>query len=149
MKPLLKNIINSDNGVTLAETAVAILIMTILIIGGLQFVSVGREQMTVEKYQRIALIIAESRLETVRKYSWEILSDSLSESNTSIMLKDVLGTRTTVVTDIDDDFDGTGGSDLDANTVDYKHIEVTVAWALTQSLSLETDISEYFYDMAQ
>ncbi len=123
--------------------------MTILVIGGLQFVSVGREQLTAEKYQRIALIIAESRLETARKYSWEILSDSLSESNTSISLKDVPGTRTTVVTDIDDDFDGTGGSDSDANTVDYKHIEVTVTWASTQSLSLETDISEYFYDMAQ
>ena len=149
MKLLLNNIIKNDSGVTLAETAVAILIMTILIIGGLQFVSVGRERLTAEKYQRVALIIAESRLETARKYSWEILSDSLSESNTIISLKDVPGTRTTVVTDIDDDFDGTDGSDLDANTVDYKHVEVTIAWASTQSLSLETYISEYFYDVAQ
>lgn len=149
MKSLLKNIIENDSGVTLAETAVAILIMTILIIGGLQFVSVGREWLTAEKYHRIALILAESRLEAARKYSWEILSDSLSESNTSISLKDVPGTRTTVITDIDDDFDGTGGSDIDANTVDYKHVEVTVTWASTQSLSLETYISEYFYDMAQ
>ena len=147
MRSLIKNSIRDERGITLVETAVTIVIMTILFIGGMQFVSVGREQLTAEKFQRIALVLAESRLEAARLYSWNSLPDSLSESGTAIMLKDVSATRTTLVTDIDDDYDGTGDSDLDSNTVDYRQITVTVAWGNSQSLSLETYLSEYFYDV--
>jgi Tfp pilus assembly protein PilX len=147
MKSSMSQIIHDESGVTLAETAVAILIMTILFIGGMQFVSVGRERLAAEKYHRIALTQAESRLEAARLYSWETLADSLAESNSSVTLNNISATRTTVVTDIDDDYDGTGAADLDSNTVDYKHITVTITWASNQSLSLETYLSEYFYDV--
>jgi len=60
----------SENGSTLAEVCIAIVVMTIVVIGGFQFVSVGRERLAVEKYYRLALMEAASRLESARKYSY-------------------------------------------------------------------------------
>lgn len=145
MNSSIFQIIHDESGVTLVEVLIAIVIMTILLVGGLQFVSVGREAVTVERYYRIARMIAESRLEDARRYAYHSLATSLSETNTPVTLGNVSGTRTTVVADIDDPFDGSGAGDADSNSVDYKKITVTVNWASKHSLSLETYVSRYYY----
>ena len=138
----------SENGSTLAEVCIAIVVMTIVVIGGFQLVSVGRERLAVEKYYRLALMEAASRLESARKYSYDALSDSLSETNTSITLGNITAKRTTIVSSIDDNFDGTGASDADANPADYKKIRVTVSWPPDHSVSLENYQSEYYYEIS-
>lgn len=145
MKSRISQIIHDESGTTLVEVLIAIVIMTILLVGGLQFVTVGREAVTVERYHRLALLIAESRLEDARQYAYSSLATSLAETNTPVTLGNIAGTRTTVVEHIDDDFDGTGGGDADGNTVDYKKITVTVNWASRHSVSLETYVSEHYY----
>ena len=138
----------SEGGSTLAEVCIAIVVMTIVVIGGFQFVSVGRERLALEKYYRLALMEAASRLESARKYSYDALSDRLSETNTSITLGNITAKRTTIVSSIDDNFDGTGASDADTNPTDYKKIRVTVSWPPDHSVSLENYQSEYYYEIS-
>ncbi|MCG2715027.1 MAG: hypothetical protein L6422_01860 [Candidatus Marinimicrobia bacterium] len=138
----IKNILSGESGTTLVELMVAVVISAIIMIGGLQFFYGGKLFLNHGKDRRIALAIAEQRMETVLRYSYNQLADSLSEAGTVIGGK---WTRCTTVSGIDDDIDGLGADDSDVNTDDYRKIVVTVDWgeSSNKSVSIKNYISEY------
>ncbi len=124
------------------ELMVAIIITTIIMIGGLQFFYGGKLFLNHGKSRRIALAIAEQRMETVLRYSYNQMADSLSEVSTVI---DGNWTRSTIFSGVDDSTDGLGASDSDGNTDDYREITVAVNWgeSSNKSISIKNYISEY------
>ena len=138
----IEKYLSDESGSTLVELMVAIVISTIIMVGGLQFFYGGKLFLNHGKSRRIALAIAEQRIETVLRYPYNQMADSLSEVNTAI---DGKWTRTTTVTGIDDETDGLGAGDSDGNTDDYREITITVDWgeSSNKSISLINYISEY------
>ncbi len=141
-----QSFLHTESGTTLVEAMVAALIITVVMIGGLQFFYGGKRFMNQEKHRRIALSLAGQRMETALRYPYSQLADSLSELNTPISIGGLNGTRTTVVNSVDDPADSLGAEDLDGNTDDYKRVTVSVRWAEqeTKTVTLETYISEYW-----
>ena len=111
-------------------------------IGGLQFFYGGKLFLNHDKSRRIALAIAEQRMETVLRYPYNHLADSLTEASTII---DGKWTRSTTISGVDDDTDGLEAGDNDGNTDDYREIEITVDWgeSSNKSISIQHFISEY------
>ncbi|MFH1252065.1 MAG: hypothetical protein V1715_13340, partial [bacterium] len=91
-----------ESGTTLVELMVAVVISAIIMIGGLQFFYGGKLFLNHGKSWRIALAIAEQRMETVLRYSYNHLADSLSEVST---LMGNNWTRSTIVSGVDDGAD--------------------------------------------
>jgi len=138
----IEKYLGSESGTTLVELMVAIVISAIIMVGGLQFFYGGKLFLNHGKSRRIALSIAEQRMETVLRYPYDQLADSLSEVSTVIGSK---WTRSTIVSGVDDDADGLGAGDSDGNTDDYREIEITVDWgeSSNKSISIQHYISEY------
>jgi len=138
----IEKYLGGESGTTLVELMVAIVISAIIMIGGLQFFYGGKLYLNHGKSRRIALAIAEQRMETVLRYPYNQVADSLSEAGTVIGGK---WTRSTLVSGVDDDTDGLEGNDDDENTDDYLEIEVTVDWgeSSNKSISIQNYISEY------
>jgi len=122
------NFLADESGTTLAENMIAMLVMTVVLLGGMQFFIGGRARLDSTAMHRLAVLAAEQRLETARRFSYAQLADSLNETDTPIFLNSRNATRTTIVTNIDDAFDGSGGGDKDANPLDYKMVTTTINW---------------------
>ena len=138
----IEKYLSDESGATLVELMVAIVITTIIMVGGLQFFYGGKLFLNHGKDQRIALAIAEQRMETVLCYPYNQMADSLSEVSTVIGGK---WTRGTSFSGVDDETDGLGAGDSDGNTNDYREIAVTVDWgeSSNKSISIQNYISEY------
>ena len=138
----IEKYLGDESGTTFVEVMVAIVISAIIMVGGLQFFYGGKLFLNHGKDRRIALAIAEQRMETVLRYPYDQLADSLAEAGTVIGGK---WTRSTTVTDVDDDTDGLGAGDSDGNINDYLEIAVTVDWgeSSNKSISIKNYISEY------
>ena len=138
----IEKYLGGESGTTLVELMVAIVISAIIMIGGLQFFYGGKLFLNHGKSRRIALAIAEQRMETVLCYPYNQMADSLAEVSTVIGGK---WTRSTTVTGVDDETDGLGAGDNDGNTDDYRKIEITVDWgeSSNKSISIKNYISEY------
>ena len=138
----IKKILNSESGTTLVELMVAIAITTIIMIGGLQLFYGGKLFLNHGKNRRIALSIADQRMETVLRYPYNQMADSLTEAST---IMDGKWTRSTIVSYVDDDTDGLGAGDSDGATDDYLEIEITVDWgeSSNKNISLINYISDY------
>jgi len=138
----IEKYLGGESGTTLVELMVAIVITTIIMIGGLQFFYGGKLFFNHGKDRRIALAIAEQRMETVLRYPYNQMADSLAETGTVI---DGKWTRSTTVSGVDDGADGLGAGDSDGVTDDYREIEITVDWgeSSNKSISLINYISEY------
>jgi len=138
----IKRCFKDETGSTLVEVMIAILITSIVFIGGSQFFYGGKLFLNHGKDRRIALAIAEQRIETVLRYPYYQLADSLAEAGTVI---DGKWTRTTTCSGVDDETDGLGAGDSDGNTDDYLEIVVMVNWGETsgKSILLNYFTSEY------
>jgi len=92
-----------------------------------------------EAHRRAALGLIHARMEALIRAPYDSIL-SLTENN--LPLDDIVCTRHTTVTHVDDPQDGTGGADAD--TVDYKEITVAVSWSQggrTNNLSAETVVA--------
>ncbi|MFH1252319.1 MAG: prepilin-type N-terminal cleavage/methylation domain-containing protein [bacterium] len=138
----IEKYLSGESGTTLVELMVAIVISAIIMIGGLQFFYGGKLFLNHGKDRRIALAIAEQRMETVLRYPYNQVADSLSEAGMVIGGK---WTKTTTVSGVDDDTDGLGIGDSDGNINDYLEIAVTVDWgeSSSKSILIKNYISEY------
>jgi len=124
---------------TLIEVLVSVVMLTIVILGGLQFYVAGSARVDRGVHQRAAFGLAHARLEDVIRAPYDSVT-SLSEIDLS--LGDIVCTRTTAVTYVDDPQDGTGAADTDSN--DYKQVVVTVSWAeggSSRSFTMDTMIA--------
>ena len=142
-----KFILNED-GTTIIEVMIAIVIATIVMLGGLNYFYSGEYFINHMKNKRIALVIVENRLELANKFPYSALADSLNENNTQVSIGNISGLRTTTVNDIDDETDGLGANDSDNNTDDYKKIIVSLQWSekSTYTITLSSYISEDYHD---
>ncbi|MBA2124528.1 hypothetical protein B9J78_06330 [bacterium Unc6] len=102
---------------TLIEVMLSILILAIVIIGGAFFFIHGPSQIRVSKRERLALELAEEKIEVSRVRGF---SGLVNESESGLALgRGFTATRLTVVAGIDEDRDG---------IIDYKNVTVTVSW---------------------
>jgi len=128
-----------QRGMTITEVLVSITILTIVMLGGLQFFVAGAARVDREAHRRAALGMISTRMEEVIRAPYDSIL-SVTESNLS--MDDIVCTRTTDVTYVDDPQDGVGGADTDS--LDYKQVIVTVSWSTggqSNSLSAETMVS--------
>ncbi len=83
-------------------------------------------------------------METLRALDFSAVTSGSNETDTPITLGASSGLRSTTITSVDDAADGLGGSDADADTVDYKTILVTVSWTSgnQQQIAFSTIVSK-------
>lgn len=121
--------LNEKKGVTLVEVMVAILVFTIVMLGGLAFFFYGRMHISHSNHQRMALGLTKEQVEILKATPYDELP---AVDNENITLGGVDYSRNTVVTD------GTGGGI-------YREVTVTTSWeekGNTVSVQLVTVIAE-------
>lgn len=147
MKSFITRWLKNESGVTLLETLLAMVLLSVIVLGGFQFFAGGRGAIDAETIRRLAIIQAEKRLELANQYDYASLEAGLNESETPLSLSRIIGSRTTVVTSIDDPIDGLATADADTDSVDYKQIVTTIRWSdnSTYQVSLSTYISADYH----
>lgn len=116
----------SAAAVTLIEVMVAVLIATIVIIGGSLLFVTGRSQINQQKHHRAAIQLAAQKLEELKADNYDDIVEGDTEE--SLSLEDLSYSRSTHTED--------AGS--------YKEVTVTVSWGLTgneHNVSLVTSIA--------
>ena len=117
-----------ETGTSIIEVMVATVVFMIIMVGGLNYYVQPQIIIVREKIRRFAASAVQRRMETLRTLDFSQVTADSNETNTSITLGAISGLRSTTVTSVDDAVDGLGGSDADADTVEYKTILVTVSW---------------------
>ncbi len=133
-------LLSSEGGVTLVEVLVSIVILSIVMLGGLQFFVVGAARVNREAHRRAAVGLARGRMEELVREPYDSV---VSGSETGLSLDDIVCSRVTRVRYVDDPGDGLGADDSD-DSLDYKEVTVVVLWtegSRTDSLSMETVIA--------
>jgi type II secretory pathway pseudopilin PulG len=97
-------------GTSLVEVMVAVLILTIVVVGGSFFFVASTGQINLREEYRAASRLAEQKLEELKAGSYDVIA--IGETKESISMDDLSYSRSTVATDI--------GS--------YKQVQVTVNW---------------------
>ena len=116
----------SAAAVTLIEVMVAVLIVTIVIIGGSLLFVTGRSQINQQKQYRAATYLAAQKLEELKAGNYGAIT--VGDTEESLSLEDLSYSRSTHTED--------AGS--------YKEVTVTVSWGLTgneHNVSLVTSIA--------
>jgi hypothetical protein len=127
---------------------VAIVVFMVIMLGGLNYFTIPHASLAREKMRRIATAAAEQRMETLMLLDYTDISADSNETNTPVVLEGRTGYRSTTVASVDDALDGTGGSDADGDTVDYKTISIDVSWSdgNSQNVTLTTKVSDFGSD---
>lgn len=138
------SLLNQD-GSSVVEVMVAIVVFMVIMLGGLNYFTLPQVHSARQKMKRLAVSAAKERLETILALGFTGVKTDSNETNTSVTLAGITGNRNTTITYVDDSADGTGGSDADSDTVDYKGITVNITWnnGTSQSVSLTTHVSAY------
>ncbi len=109
-----------NNGFSLIEIIVSVLIFTIGILGGLAYFFYSQTNLNLERHRRTAIELAQSRIEFLKTVSYSNLNN-YNENGTNITIDEISGKRMTIIEDIDDP------DDADTNP-DYKKITVKITW---------------------
>lgn len=134
-----------QDGMTLVEVVVAILIFLIIMLGGMNYFILPQSNIIKEKKKRLAIFAAHQKLEELTAKSYDELTVALNEKGKSIKIGSYAAKRKTTIAYIDDAADGKGFKDKDKNIVDYKYITVEI-YSYDQnnnSISLSTIVSKY------
>jgi Tfp pilus assembly protein PilV len=115
-------------GTTLVEVMIAMLLITTILLGGVQFFFGGRGHLQKARMRRLAAICLTERAEYLRQLGYSGVSDALNEDNVEVQFGSQRLQRSTIVQEVDDDLDGTGTDDADSNPVDYKNVKIVVGW---------------------
>ena len=131
--------INKNNqGFTLIETLISILLLSIILFAGMAFYFNGDEFMTKAMHRKMAQEMANSKMEDLKRAGYANLPASgTSVVDATVKVGGLSATRTTTVTNKDDPSGG--------NPIDYKEVKVRVDWneagkvtASPQSFSITT-----------
>ena len=136
----MRTLLTSERGVTLIEVLISVFILALIAMGTTQFFVFGRTQINVQGHRRAALERAQQRLEELLASSYDSVA---AKTEHDFPLDNILCTRTTTVTAVDDSADGLGAADT-SGTEDYRNVTVTVSWTergRTDSVALETLIA--------
>ncbi|MFQ5639839.1 MAG: prepilin-type N-terminal cleavage/methylation domain-containing protein [bacterium] len=134
-----------QDGMTLVEVMIAILIFLIIMVGGMNYFIQPQVIIARQKIERLAIMAAHSRLETILALNYDDITTALNEKGVKIVLAKITGVRKTTIKYVDDPADGKGLSDKDGETIDYKTITVKIAWpgVKNRSLVLSTKVSGF------
>jgi len=102
----------AKSGITIVEVMVAIVIFTILILGGFASFFYGRSHISHSNHERMALELTKEQIEILKATPYDELPE---EDDENITLGGIQFNRNTVISD------GTGGGV-------YKEITVTTIW---------------------
>src|SRR3989344_6967994 len=123
-----------SRGVTLMDTLVGTALMLVIFMGIAAVFQLSVDVVTNNKARGSAIALANERMEYMRSFAYASLvtsggipSGSIAQSE-SVVLNGVTFTRRTIVGYVDDPKDGTGASDSNSITTDYKTGKVDVAW---------------------
>jgi len=123
----------SQRGFTLVEVMIAMLLITTILLGGVQFFFGGRTHLQQARMRRLAAICLTERAEYLRQLGYSGVSAALNEDNVAVQFGSQCLQRSTIVQEVDDSLDGTGTDDADSNPVDYKHVKIVVGWSGTSA----------------
>lgn len=137
-------------GVTLIDTVVGIALMLVVFLGIFAAFELSVDVVSNNKARSGAIALADQQMEYIRSLSYAsvgtvggVPSGTLQQSQI-ISLNGVTYTRRTIVLYEDDPKDGTGASDSNGITEDYKAAKVDVAWTTrngTRHVDLVTRVS--------
>ena len=130
-----------ETGSSIIEVMVAVVVLLIIMIGGLNYFLQPQSASVRQKIKRHAISSANSRMETLLTLDFSAISSDSNETDTSVSLGSITGLRTTTVSAVDDTADGLSGSDADGDTVDYKTVFVKMTWNAGGSFT--TNKSDY------
>ena len=124
---------------------IAVVVFIIIMIGGLNYFTLPQATVAREKIKRLAFAAAQQRMETLLALDYTAITADSNETATPVTLATRTASRNTTVTEVDDAADGLGGSDADADLVDYKSITVNITWndGNNQSASITTKVSVF------
>ena len=125
---LKKNAI-SQKGSTLIEVMLAMLLITTILLGGVQFFFGGRTHLQQARMRRLAAICLTERAEYLRQLGYSGVSAALNENQVEVQYGSQSLQRSMIVQYVDDDLDGTGSDDADSNPVDYKNVKIIIGWS--------------------
>jgi len=126
----------NQSGMTLIEVVVTSGIIMILFIAIYEVFIVSIDVVTTAKARAGALAIAVERMEQIRSQSYAALgtvngipAGSVPQSE-QVSLNQTAYIRRTVIVYVDDPSDGSGASDTNGITTDYKQAKVEVVWSI-------------------
>lgn len=108
------------------EVMISVTLLGIIFLGTVQYFTVSRWEIEKGARSQMAWISISSQLERALYLGYDALLDSLPETSVPLLLNNVQGYRTTVVTAIDDTLDGVAPDDIDVP--DYLKVSVYFAW---------------------
>jgi prepilin-type N-terminal cleavage/methylation domain-containing protein len=120
--------ISYERGFTLVELLLAIVLLAILTIGGLNFFVYGRSDINREGHRRVALELASQKFEELKADGYALV---ISEDESNLSLDNISCLRTTSVTEIE--------------IGELKEVTVTVSWdekGVTNNVELTTLIAK-------
>ena len=132
--------LKSERGFTLIEVLITAVMLTIVILGSVGVYTYGISRVNREAHRRVALELAHQRVEELFASAF----DSVQTGVDSLLVDNVNYARLITAKAVDDSADGLGAADIDADTTDYKRVEVAVKWferGDTNSVQLTTLIT--------
>jgi len=128
---------------TLVEVMIAVLIFTVVMLGGMNYFALPKSAIVRQKVKRLAISAAHDHLDSLASLDYDRITRALNERGRKISLGKLAATRTTIITLVDDRADGLGANDADGDRVDYKIFTVRIRWGRSRSLALSSAKSKY------
>ncbi len=127
----------NNHGFTLVEVLVSATLLSIIVLGTVQYFTLSRWQVEKGIRKQLAWANMASQMERAIDLGYESLQDSLPETSVPLTLSGIQGYRTIIITSIDDSADGLAPTDT--SIPDYLDVTVKFAWFtpdnVTDSLS--------------
>ena len=132
----------NNRGYTLTEAMVSLTLLTIIVLGALQYSSMNRWDAEAEIRTQLAWGNMAKRMALAVDFDYNAILDSLPETSVPLLLKGIQGYRSTIVSLVDDPLDGV--APMDKTLPDYLKVTVTFAWFTPDNVtdSLSCYISE-------
>lgn len=140
-----------SRGVTLIDTIVGVALMLVVFMGIAATFRLSIDVVTNNKARSGAIALADQRMEYIRSLAYTAVGtvggipNGIIPQSETTTLNGVTYTRRTIIVYADDPKDGTGVSDTNSVTADYKAVKVDVAWTSryggTRHVNLATRIS--------
>lgn len=115
------------------EILVSVTLLGIIFVGTVQYFTVSRWEIEKGIRSQMAWTSISSILERAILLDYDSLQDSLTETSVPLLLNNIQGYRTTVITPIDDSLDGL--TPVDTEIPDYLKISVYFAWFTPENIS--------------
>jgi len=138
-------------GLALVDAVIGVALFALVIMSLLGVFRFGLEVIGENKARVGALALANEQIEFARSLAYSDVGTvdgspvGLLLAEEAVVLNGITYTRATLVSYYDDPKDGTGGSDADGNTNDYKKMKISMSWALrgiSKSVFVTTSIAQ-------